>query len=130
MFPLTLLALALLPWAQEPACDSPYFAPDWIPGTTELYYGPSFLDRSYRNRVTFVVQVDLGLVDFHCRQLPMGGAEHLGALFFALDEEEVEAGFPLNVQDSSVAPRCPALRPQAENATAEDSAGASSRQES
>ena len=130
MLHLPLLALAALPFLQEPASDSQYFAPDWIPGTTELYYGPSFLDRSYDEPVTLVVQVDLGLVDFHSRQLPMGGAEHLGALFFALDEEEVEAGFPFNVEDSSVAPHCPALSPPAENAAAAGSAGADSRQES
>jgi len=129
MFFLPLLALVVLPIVQEPSSDSQYFAPDWIPGTTELYYGPSFFDRCYPQPVDFVVQVDLGLVDFHCRQLPMGGAEHLGALFFAL-EEEVEAGFPMNVEDSSVVPQCPVLTPPAGNATAADSVGAGSRQES
>lgn len=103
---------------------------DGVPGTTELYYGPSFLDRSFGEPVNLVVQVNLGLVDFHCRQLPRGGAEHLGALFYALDEEEVEAGFPFHVEDSSVAPHCPVLKRQAENAAAVDSACAGSRQES
>lgn len=130
MFHFPILALAVLPLLQEPASDSQYFAPDWVPGTTELFYGPSFLDRSYSTPITLVTPVDLELVDFHTRQLPKGGAEHLGALFFALDEEEVEAGFPLNAEDCSVAPRCPALTPPAENAAAEDSAGAGSRQES
>ncbi|MFK5956425.1 MAG: hypothetical protein QM477_08290 [Planctomycetota bacterium] len=130
MFFLPLIALVVLPITQEPSSDSPYFAPDWIPGTTELYYGPSFFDRNYREPVDLVVKVDLGLVNFHARQLPMGGAEHLGALFFALDEEEVEAGFPMNVEDSSVVPQCPALTPPAENATAADSAGAGWHQES
>lgn len=130
MFHFPILALSLLPLFQEPASDSQYFAPDWIPGTTELYYGPSFLDRSYLDPVTLVAQVDLGLVDFHSRQLPMVGAEHLGALFYALDEEAVEPGFPMNVEDSSVAPHCPVLKQQAENAAAVDSVGAGSRQES
>ncbi|PCJ53060.1 MAG: hypothetical protein COA70_10385 [Planctomycetota bacterium] len=130
MFFLHLLALAAMPLAQEPTHDSQYFTPDWIPGTTELYYGPSFLDRSYPESVNFVLQVDLGLVDFYHRPLSMGGAEHLGALFFISDEEVQQAGFPFNVENSSVAPKCPVLRQQAGSATAEDSAGVGSRRES
>lgn len=130
MLHLPLLALVVLPFLQEPESNTQYLAPDWVPGTTELYYGPSFLDRSYSDPVQMVAQINLGLVDFHTRQLPKGGAEHLGALFFALDEEQVEAGFPFNVEDSSVAPRCPALTQPAENAAAADSACADSHQES
>ena len=130
MFFLYLLALVALPLAQEPAHDTQFFAPDWVPGTTELHYGPSFLDRSYPELVNLVVQADLGLIDLHHRPLPMVGAEHLGALFFISDDEVGQAGFPFNVQDSSVAPECPVLKQQAENAAATGSVGAGSRQES
>lgn len=77
----------------EDAQESPYFAPDWIPGATELYYGPSFLDRSLVP-VDLHSPVDLGLVNVHTRTMPRGGAEHVGALFFAL-EETVQPGFPM-----------------------------------
>ena len=99
MAPLTAIS------AQEPAAEvspvveeSPYFAPDWIPGTTELYYGPSFLDRSLVP-VDLHSPVDLGLVDVQSRVMPRGGAEHVGALFFAI-EEEAQAGFPMQTLPS------------------------------
>jgi len=130
MFFLYLLALVAQPLAQEPAHDTQFFAPDWVPGSTELYYGPSFLNRSYPESVNLVVQADLGLVDFHHRPPPMVGAEHLGALFFISDDEIGQAGFPFNVEDSSVTPECPVLKQQAENATATGSADAGLRRES
>ncbi|MGB0952773.1 MAG: hypothetical protein ACPG31_06090 [Planctomycetota bacterium] len=109
IFPLLAVLLAPLASAsaQEPEVDavvpveetSQYFAPDWIPGTTELYYGPSFLDRNF-TPADLTPQVDLGLMDYHSRKMPMGGAEHVGALFFAL-EEEAEPSFPMTEAPTS-----------------------------
>ena len=111
---LPLITLFLAPataLAQEPEASTPssameesrYRAPDWIPGTTELYYGPSFLDRS-ATPVRLTQRVDLGLIDVQVREMPMGGAEHVGALFFAL-EEEVQPSFPMTELPHSCCPQ-------------------------
>lgn len=110
--------------AQEPEADAAtpvmeearYFAPDWVPGTTELYYGPSFLDRS-PTPVDLTTQVDLGLVDYHSRSMPMGSAEHVGALFFAL-EEEVQPGFPMTELQTPGGDCCMMVREQEQTQSA------------
>lgn len=111
---LPLITLFLAPAAasaQEPEASAPpsvmeesrYFAPDWIPGTTELYYGPSFLDRS-ATPVHLTQQVDLGLMNIQSREMPLGGAEHVGALFFAL-EEQAQPSFPMTELPHSCCPQ-------------------------
>lgn len=119
---LPLIAVLLTPLAtasaQEPEAEvatpveeaSQYFAPDWIPGTTELYYGPSFLDRNL-TPVNMTTQVDLGLMDYHSRNMPKGGAEHVGALFFAL-EEEAQPSFPITEVPTPGGNCCSMVRPQ------------------
>lgn len=107
--------------ASEPQQVSAYFAPDWIPGTTELYYGASFHDRELFAPDGITPVVDLGLVDFHSREMPRGGAEHLGALFFAL-EEEAQSGFPMVLEQSSEENQCPMIMQPAADAAAEGSA--------
>jgi hypothetical protein len=104
---------------------SAYFVPDWEPESTELYYGASFHGRDPSALSGFAPVVDLGLVDFHVRQMPRGGAEHLGALFFAL-EEEAQPGFPMNLEQRAEGNQCPMLMQPAADAVAGDSADADS----
>ena len=127
------LAMSPAAWAQEdteaqamaPQEESAYFAPDWIPGTTELYYGASFHDRELFALVGMAPVVDLGLVEFHSQEVPRGGAEQFGALFFAL-EEEAQASFPMNLASPPEQDQCPMFMQPAADAVAEDSADADS----